>query len=131
MRCCVLLLLLLTPPSPRFPPQMNNFIAAKKEGRCSDAVINKGLWAYSRHPNYLGEILFWWGLYLLGAGGSDGWVVAGPLTITALFVFVSVKLMEDRQLKNKGEAFRAYQRKVGSGLLLLPSFANEWIGQKL
>ena len=112
--------------------QMNNFIAAKKEKRIDEAVCKSGLWGYSRHPNYLGEILFWWGLYLLSLSSkSDAWMVIGPISITFLFVFVSVKLMEDRQLKNKGEKFKIYQREVGSSLLLLPKVINKFFGEQI
>jgi steroid 5-alpha reductase family enzyme len=63
-------------------------------------VLDTGLWAVSRHPNYLGEVLFWWGLFLLGlaAGPGWGWTVVGPLAITALFAFVSVPWMDRRML---------------------------------
>jgi steroid 5-alpha reductase family enzyme len=73
-------------------------------------------------------MLLWWGLYMLSLSHTDAWLVAGPILITLLFVFVSVKLMEDRQLANKGGAFREYQRKVGSALLILPKGVNEAIG---
>ncbi|MFX1589568.1 MAG: DUF1295 domain-containing protein [Promethearchaeota archaeon] len=50
-------------------------------------IITKGLWAYSRHPNYFGEILFWWGLFLFGlsADMSFYWAIIGPISITILF----------------------------------------------
>ena len=47
-------------------------------------------------------------------------VVVGPVLITLLFLGVSIKLMEDRQLKNKGEAYEAYRRAVPSSLVPLP-----------
>lgn len=61
-------------------------------------ILRTGLWKWSRHPNYFGEILFWWGIYLFGldAGPEHWWTGAGPLTITAMFVFVSVPLLEKR-----------------------------------
>jgi len=108
--------------------QMNDFIERKKIGKVTDPVIHEGLWCYSRHPNYLGEILVWWGLYVFSLTKTDFWKVSGPISITLLFVCVSVKLMEDRQLKNKGDAYRKYQQEVGSPLLLLPLAANRWIG---
>ena len=64
-------------------------------------------------------------------GGSEGWVVVGPILITLLFVGVSVKLMEDRQIANKGEAFKDYQRSVGSALLLLPKSVNAKLGSMI
>ena len=59
-------------------------------------IMKNGLWAYIRHPNYLGEIMFWWGLFLFGAvsGAGHWWMIAGPLTVTALFIFVSIPMMD-------------------------------------
>ena len=47
--------------------------------------LHSGLWAWSRHPNYLGEMGFWWGLWLFALAANPGWwwSVVGPLTITA------------------------------------------------
>ena len=111
--------------------QMNDFVTSKKLGKATDVVINKGLWRLSRHPNYLGEMTFWWGLYLVSASKTDAWKICGPISISALFVFVSVKLMEDRQILNKGEKYREYQMEVGSSLLLLPPVVNKWLGKML
>ena len=63
---------------------------------------NVGLWKHGRHPNYFGEILFWWGIWLMYCvlGGID-WFICGPVAMTALFVCISIPLMEKRQLKNK------------------------------
>lgn len=65
--------------------------------------MRSGLWAHSRHPNYLGEVLTWWGLWLfaLGAGLQWWWTVVGAAAITALFVFVSVPMMEKRVLASR------------------------------
>ena len=75
--------------------------------RCSPGdVLNRGLWALCRHPNYLGEILFWWGLFLFGlaAAPSWAWSVVGPISITLLFALVSVPWM-DRRLVQRHPAW--------------------------
>jgi steroid 5-alpha reductase family enzyme len=75
--------------------QLRRFLRARRDPA---AVLDTGLWAVSRHPNYLGEILFWWGLYLSGVAAAPGWAwsAVGPLAITLLFVRVSVPWMERR-----------------------------------
>ncbi|NND45890.1 MAG: DUF1295 domain-containing protein [Xanthomonadales bacterium] len=61
-------------------------------------VLHSGLWARCRHPNYLGEIGFWWGLYLfaLAANPAWWWTGIGALGIHLLFLFVSVPMMDAR-----------------------------------
>jgi steroid 5-alpha reductase family enzyme len=77
------------------------------------AVLDGGVWAWSRHPNYLGEILFWWGLFLSGIAAAPGraWTVAGPIAITLLFVLVSVPWM-DRRMVARHPAWTARLRSV-------------------
>jgi steroid 5-alpha reductase family enzyme len=67
------------------------------------AIADTGLWAWSRHPNYLGQIGFWWGLWLFGlaADPSWWWTVVGPLAMVGLFAFVSIPLMDARSLRRR------------------------------
>ena len=73
-------------------------------------VCNVGLWKHGRHPNYFGEIQFWWGIWIMYAAlnGID-WFILGPITMTALFLGISIPLMEHRQLANKPD-YAAYRR---------------------
>ena len=88
--------------------------------------LNKGktmrykLWKYSRHPNYLGEIGFWFGIYLMGlsSGLAPLWTIICPLTMVALFVFVSCPMMDNRSLKNRSD-YKEYME-VTSQLILFP-----------
>jgi steroid 5-alpha reductase family enzyme len=82
--------------------------------------INSGLWAYSRHPNYFGEVLFWWGLYLFGLAADIGywWTIIGPLAVTALFMFVSVPMM-DRHMLGRRESYSENMRRIPA---LIPWF---------
>jgi steroid 5-alpha reductase family enzyme len=77
-------------------------------------TVDVGLWRHSRHPNYLGEICFWWSLWLFGlaADPSWWWTVIGPLSMVALFEAVSIPMMEKRSLARRGDAFVRYQREV-------------------
>ncbi len=83
-----------------------------------EASIDEGLWRWSRHPNYLGEILFWWGVWLFGVAATESawWTVGGAVAMAALFRFISIPLMERRQLVRR-PSYAAYQRTVP---MLLP-----------
>ena len=57
-------------------------------------VMNQGLWAYTRHPNYFGEVAMWWGIWLIS---GNPLAVIGPLTISFLIIFVSgIPLLEKK-----------------------------------
>ena len=75
-------------------------------------VCDAGLWKHGRHPNYFGEILMWWGVWLMYASlhGVD-WLLLAPLAMTCLFLFVSIPMMERRQLSSK-PAYAAYRKKT-------------------
>ena len=66
--------------------------------------IRRGLWKYSRHPNYLGEITMWWGIALavVCANPSVWYLLAGALANTVLFICVSIPLAEGKQSKKEG-----------------------------
>jgi len=78
-----------------------------------DKVNNMGLWAYSRHPNYFGEICFWWGLFIFGlsADSTFWWTIIGPISITLLFLFISIPIMEKHNTKNRS-IYAEYKKNV-------------------
>ena len=78
------------------------------------------LWRYSRHPNYLGEIGFWFGIYFMGisSGFAPLWLIVCPLAMLLLFVLVSCPMMDQRSLKNRPN-YREYMDNT-SQLMLLP-----------
>jgi steroid 5-alpha reductase family enzyme len=80
--------------------QLKRFI---RQPDSAEGIMQRGLWAYSRHPNYFGEILFWWGLYLfaLAANPLFWWTIMGPLIITLLFLVISIPLMDRRSLDRR------------------------------
>ena len=75
-------------------------------------VCNVGLWKHGRHPNYFGEIQFWWGIWIMYAAlnGFDRFIL-GPIAMTALFLGISIPLMEHRQLANKPD-YAAYRQQT-------------------
>jgi steroid 5-alpha reductase family enzyme len=88
--------------------------------------ISHGLWRYSRHPNYFGEILCWWGIFLVVAPSLSGaaWVaVLGPLGITALLLFVSgIPMLEKKHDRKYGDdpAYREYKESTSIFIPLPP-----------
>ncbi len=86
--------------------QMHVFRKKKREGKTQEKFIRDGLWKYSRHPNYLGEILMWWGIGLAAvcAMPSRWYLLFGALANTLLFLFVSLPLAEGKQSKKEGYA---------------------------
>lgn len=82
-------------------------------------VLDTGLWRYSRHPNYFGELMQWWGIGLIACQTSFGWIgLAGPLLLTVLIVFVSgIPTVEKRRDGDK--KYQDYKRRT-SALIPLP-----------
>jgi steroid 5-alpha reductase family enzyme len=76
-------------------------------------ILDTGLWALSRHPNYFGELSFWWGLYLFALAADPSWwgAIAGALSITMLFMFLSVPLLDKRSLARRPQ-YRDHMRRV-------------------
>ena len=78
-----------------------------------DEILQTGLWRHGRHPNYFGEISFWWGVWLMYVSvygfASRPWLIVAPVSMTALFLFISIPMMERRQLQNK-PAYADYRR---------------------
>ena len=75
-------------------------------------LMQSGLWAYTRHPNYFGEVTQWWGLWIIALSVPYGWLgVVGPLTITFLILKVSgIPLLEKKMEENP--EFAEYKRKT-------------------
>ncbi|BAL89924.1 hypothetical protein AMIS_47040 [Actinoplanes missouriensis 431] len=84
-------------------------------------IMASGLWRYSRHPNYLGEILFWWGMWLFGLAAAPGWwwTVVGAVGMVLLFTVVSIPMMDQRSLERR-PAYAEHMRRVPALLPLRP-----------
>lgn len=83
-------------------------------------IIDFGLWKFSRHPNYFGEISVWWGLYLIYLSTYQvlDIFILSPLLMTCLFLFISIPLMEKKILATR-PSYMDYQKKVS---MLIPFF---------
>ena len=100
--------------------QMKNF---KERTKGEKKCIEEGLWKYSRHPNYFGEVMVWWGLYIiyLSMTKSLDVMIVSPILMTSLFIFISIPWMERKILKSRPE-YKDYQQRVS---MLVPFFRKE------
>ena len=92
----------------------------KSKNNSDKQVCDYGLWKYSRHPNYFGEIAFWAGIFIIAYGlnpSENLYYGIGFLSMVLLFVFISIPMMEKRQMQKEG--YPAYRRKV---YMLVPWF---------
>lgn len=84
-------------------------VAFKRDPANRGRLITRGLWRYTRHPNYFGEATLWWGVFLVGLGGGRGVIgVLSPATITVLLLFVSGIPMLERKWAGNPD-FEAYR----------------------
>ena len=81
-------------------------------------TINSGLWRFSRHPNYLGEISTWWGLamFAIAAGSQYWWAMIGAVAITLMFICASIPIIEKRNLERRKD----YAGYISETPMLLP-----------
>jgi steroid 5-alpha reductase family enzyme len=96
--------------------QLRAFVMGPKE---PGETLRAGLWRYSRHPNYLGEMLIWWSLYFFGLAANPSWAkwaIAAPLAMTGMFLFVSIPLLEKRSLARRP----GYQQVIDETSMLIP-----------
>ncbi len=99
----------------------DNQLRAFKKEASAQAVLSSGVWSKVRHPNYLGEILFWWGLYIMAINSFTPWYISiGAVGVTSLFMFISIPMM-DKHLLQKRPAYAVYMLKIGA---LLPKLTN-------
>jgi steroid 5-alpha reductase family enzyme len=85
-------------------------LVAYKRDAARAPVLDRGLWRWSRHPNYFGDALFWWGVGLFALALPGGWVtLCGPAVMTALlWAGTGVPLMEARSRVGRRPEYAAY-----------------------
>lgn len=85
--------------------QMARFKATRS---AEGTVMDRGLWRYSRHPNYFGEATFWWGIWVASASMGGAWTVFSPLLMTWLLTRVSGVPLLEADLQQRSPAYRDY-----------------------
>ena len=81
-----------------------------KKGR----VLESGLWRYSRHPNYFGDAVVWWGLYTVAAGAGAYWTIFAPVIMTFLLLEVSGVPLLEKSLSQSRPGYAEYVRRTSA-----------------
>jgi steroid 5-alpha reductase family enzyme len=94
--------------------------AFKRDPGSRGQVMDRGLWRYTRHPNYFGDFCVWWGLWLvaLSAGGT-WWTAIGPVVMSVLLIRVSGKGLLEKTIAKRRPGYEEYVRRT-SGFVPLP-----------
>jgi steroid 5-alpha reductase family enzyme len=89
----------------------------KRDPGNRERIMQSGLWRYSRHPNYFGEAVFWWGIGLMGVRVEWGWIgLFSPLLLNWLLLKVSgVPMLEERWASRP--EFEEYRRRTNRFVL--------------
>jgi len=86
----------------------------KKRPENNGKIITTGLWRYTRHPNYFGEVVLWWGIFLLALSVKNGWIaVLSPLLLSFLILRVSGVTMLEKKYSGNAE-FEAYAKRTNA-----------------
>jgi steroid 5-alpha reductase family enzyme len=80
----------------------------------SAGVLDRGLWRYSRHPNYFGEFCVWWGLGIAALAVGAWWALVSPLLMTVLLLRVSGVTLLEQDLKARKPAYRMYAQRTNA-----------------
>jgi steroid 5-alpha reductase family enzyme len=91
-----------------------------RSGPSRGAVLDSGLWRYTRHPNYFGEALIWWGIYAIAASAGAWWTVFAPLLMTYLLLRVSGVALLEKDIAERRPAYRDYIRRTSAFFPWIP-----------
>ena len=86
----------------------------KSDSRNKGKVLDRGLWAYTRHPNYFGDAAVWWAYGLFCAAAGIYWPILGSLVMTLLIIKVSGVAMLERTITDRRPEYTDYIRKTSA-----------------
>ena len=96
----------------------------RRDAPAGGAVLDSGLWRFSRHPNYFGEVVVWVGIALVGVAAGGWWAVSSPVMVFVIVTRVSgVAVMDEHLRSTRGPAYEAYVRTT-SAFVPLPKRAR-------
>jgi steroid 5-alpha reductase family enzyme len=76
--------------------------------------MDRGLWRYTRHPNYFGDFMVWWGHYLVALAGGAWWTIFSPLLMSVLLLRVSGVAMLERTISKRRPEYEDYARRTNA-----------------
>jgi len=80
----------------------------KADPASAGRVMDRGLWRYTRHPNYFGEFCVWWGFFIIAVGAGGWWTIFSPLLMSTLLLRVSGVTLLEKDIAERRPAYRAY-----------------------
>lgn len=86
----------------------------QKAGGTERGVMDRGLWRYSRHPNYFGEFVLWWGIGLIAVAGGAWWALIGPLLLSLFLLKVSGIALTEKDIATRRPAYQDYMRRTSA-----------------
>ena len=86
----------------------------KRDPANSGKVMDRGLWRYTRHPNYFGDFCVWWGFYLIALAGGAWWSIVGPLLMSTLLMRVSGVTLLERDIGKRRAGYDEYIRRTNA-----------------
>ena len=90
--------------------QLKHFLSKDKD----KGILDKGLWKYSRHPNYFGECLIWWGFYIASQGNGPWFTIVSPVLMTLLLLKVSGVGLMEQTITSRRPGYTEYIKKTSS-----------------
>ena len=86
----------------------------RKDPDNAGKVLDKGLWRYTRHPNYFGNFTIWWGFYLIALSAGAWWTIISPLLMTFLLLKVSGVALLEKDISGRRPHYRQYIRSTNA-----------------
>ncbi|MGW8247891.1 MAG: DUF1295 domain-containing protein [Acidiferrobacterales bacterium] len=83
-------------------------------------VLDRGLWRYTRHPNYFGEATIWWGYYLFALAAGGEWSIYAPVLMTLLLLKVSGVALLEKDIQERRPGYREYVERTNAFIPWLP-----------
>jgi steroid 5-alpha reductase family enzyme len=86
----------------------------KADANNAGKVLDQGLWAFTRHPNYFGEFVLWWGYFLIALGAGGWWTIVAPLLLSFLLLRVSGVALLERDIATRRPEYDRYIRSTNA-----------------